>query len=137
MTYVVALIQEEEDSILGISFPDFPGCASAANNMDDVIARGAKALVAHVKSMVENNQTFPLIRTVDDIRRKGNLNGAIIAAVPVELPGKSVPVQITMDERLLAELDRAASLSGTTRSGKIAEAVRASLSLGGLPPRRA
>jgi len=127
VTYVVALIQEEDEGILGISFPDFPGCASAANNMDDVIARGAKALAAHVKSMVQSSLTFPVIRTVDDIRRRGNLNGAVIVAVPVELPGKSVPLQITMDERLLVELDRAANASGTTRSGKIAEAVRASL----------
>lgn len=136
MTYVVALIQEEEEGILGITFPDFPGCVSAADNMDDLIARGTKALAAHVKSMADKNEAFPVIRTVEDIRRTENLNGAIVAAVPVELPGKSVPLQITMDERLLAELDRAAGESGTTRSGKIAEAVRASLSLDGLPPRR-
>ncbi|WP_370677799.1 type II toxin-antitoxin system HicB family antitoxin [Pleomorphomonas sp. PLEO] len=127
MTYVVALIREEKDGILGISFPDFPGCVSAAYNMDDVITRGAKTLAAHVKHKVENNETFPVIRRVDDIRRTENLDGAIIAAVPVDLPGKSVPVQITMDERLLSELDRVASTSGTTRSGKISEAVRASL----------
>ena len=127
MTYAVALIREEKAGIWGISFPDFPGCLSAANNMDDAIARGAKALAAHVKSMVETDQTFPAIRTVDDIRRTENLGGAVIVAVPVELPGKSVPIRITMDEHLLAELDRAANTSGTTRSGKIAEAVRASL----------
>ncbi len=127
MAHVVALIHEEEDSIFGVSFPDFPGCVSAADNLNDAIARAAVALAAHVKSMSEKNQALPVIRTADDIRRTERLQEAIIAAVPVDLPGKSVPVQITMNEHLLAALDRSARASGVTRSDKIAEAVRASL----------
>jgi metal-responsive CopG/Arc/MetJ family transcriptional regulator len=55
------------------------------------------------------------------------LHEAIIAAVPVDMPGKAVPVQITLNEHLLAALDRSARESGVTRSDKIAEAIRASL----------
>ncbi len=129
MAHAVALIREEKNSSYGVSFPDFPGCVSTAANLNDAIARAAVALAAHVKSMSEHNQTLPVLRTPDDIRRTERLEEAIIAAVRVELPGKSVPVQISMNEHLLAAIDRAARASGVTRSDKIAEAVRASLAV--------
>jgi len=127
MAYAVALIHEEKNSIFGVSFPDFPGCVSAATNLNDAIARGTAALAAHIKKMGENNQPLPALRTADDIRRTEHLDETIIAAVPVDLPGKSIPVQITLNEHLLAALDRAAKASGASRSDKIAEAIRASL----------
>ena len=55
MTHVVALIHEE-DGVFGISFPDFPGCISTADNLDDVMARGATALTFHVEGMVEDGE---------------------------------------------------------------------------------
>ncbi len=127
MAYAVALIHEEKNSIFGVSFPDFPGCVSAATNLNDAIARGTAALAAHIKSLGETNQTIPMLRTADDIRRMERCEEAIIAAVPVDLPGKSVPLQISLNEHLLAALDRAAKASGTSRSEKIAEVIRASL----------
>ncbi|WP_165790927.1 type II toxin-antitoxin system HicB family antitoxin [Pleomorphomonas carboxyditropha] len=127
MAYAVALIHEEENSSFGVSFPDFPGCVSAASNLNDAIARAAVALAAHVKTLGENSQTLPALRTIDDIRRTLEIREAIIVAVPVDMPGKSIPVQISLNEHLLAALDRSAKASGTTRSDKIAEAIRASL----------
>ncbi len=127
MAHVVALIREEQNSRFDVSFPDFPGCVSAATNLNDAIARAAVALAAHVKKMGETKQAFPVLQTLDDIRRTQELHEAIIATVAVDLPGQFVPVDITMNEHLLAALDRAARASGMTRSEKIAEAVRASL----------
>ncbi|MCM5557272.1 type II toxin-antitoxin system HicB family antitoxin [Pleomorphomonas sp. JP5] len=126
MTHVVALIHEE-DGVFGISFPDFPGCVSTADSLDDAIARGAMALAFHVEGMVEDGEALPVLRSAEAIRRTEDVDGALLAAVPVDLPGRSVRVQITMDEHLLAALDRSVRASGATRSGKIAEAVRASL----------
>jgi hypothetical protein len=42
----------------------------------------------------------------------------------MEIPGRAVRVSITMDEGLLARLDKAAGAEGETRSGYIAQAVR-------------
>jgi metal-responsive CopG/Arc/MetJ family transcriptional regulator len=44
--------------------------------------------------------------------------------VPVEMPGRSVRTNITLDEGLLARLDAAATAEGMSRSGFIAQAVR-------------
>jgi hypothetical protein len=48
----------------------------------------------------------------------------IIAVVPVFLPDKAERINITIDSGLLHRVDRAAELSGETRSGFIAQALR-------------
>ncbi len=126
MPNAVALIHEEA-GVYGISFPDFPGCISTADSLDDAIARGAMALALHVEGMREDGDDLPVLRSASDIRRTVEIGDAILAAVPVELPGRTVRVQITMDEHLLAALDRSAEASGASRSGKIAEVVRDAL----------
>jgi metal-responsive CopG/Arc/MetJ family transcriptional regulator len=47
--------------------------------------------------------------------------------VPVDLPGRAVRANITVDEALLRKIDQAAQASGSTRSGFLAEAARARL----------
>lgn len=126
MAYAIALVHEE-NGVFGISFPDFPGCISTADTLDEVIYRGSLALTMHVEGMVEDGDPLPVLRSASDIRHTEDTEGAIIAAVSFELPGKSVRVQISMDEHLLEALDRAAKAKGASRSGCIAEAVRASL----------
>jgi len=126
MAHAIALVHEE-NGVFGISFPDFPGCISTASTLDEVIERGSLALTMHVEGMVEDGEALPVLRSASDIRTSPEAEGAVIAAVPFDRPGKSVRVQISMDEHLLEALDRAAKASGATRSGRIAEAVRASL----------
>ena len=48
MTHVIALIHEEAGSF-GISFPDFPGCISTADTLDEAVQRGAQALAFHIE----------------------------------------------------------------------------------------
>ena len=38
----VAFVHKDPDSAYGISFPDFPGCISAGDTMDEVIANGVR-----------------------------------------------------------------------------------------------
>lgn len=126
MAHAIALVHEE-NGVFGISFPDFPGCISTATTLDEVIERGSLALTMHVEGMVEDDERLPALRSASEIRRSPDADGAVIAAVPFDLPGRSVRVQITMDEHLLEALDRSAKAAGATRSGRIAELVRGSL----------
>lgn len=125
-THTLALVHQE-DGNFGISFPDFPGCISTGGSFDEVVARGQMALALHIEGMIEDGEPMPVVSTGPDRLLAEVLNGAIVVAIPVEMPGRSVRVQITMDENLLAALDRQAKVRGATRSGAIAEAVRASL----------
>jgi hypothetical protein len=51
----------------------------------------------------------------------------IIAVVPVLLPEKALRINITIASGLLRRVDRAAEMSGETRSGFVAQALREKL----------
>ena len=130
MTHVIALIHEEAGSF-GISFPDFPGCISTADTLDEAVQRGAQALAFHIEGMIEDGETTPQPRSLAVLKAAPDFTedfaDAVVAAVPIELPGKAVRVNITMDEHLLQAVDRAAAVTGATRSGYLAEAARVKL----------
>ena len=130
MTHVIALIHEEAGSF-GISFPDFPGCISTADTLDEAVLRGAQALAFHIEGMVGDGEAIPQPRSLAVLRADADFADdfadAVVAAVPIELPGKAVRVNITLDEHLLQAVDRAAAAIGATRSGYLAEAARVKL----------
>ena len=39
---------KDGEATCGISFPDFPGCISAGDSIEDVIALGGEALALHI-----------------------------------------------------------------------------------------
>jgi predicted RNase H-like HicB family nuclease len=54
-TYI-ALIHKEADSDFGASFPDLPGCVTAASSLDEVLSTARKALALHIEDMLENGE---------------------------------------------------------------------------------
>ena len=110
----------------GISFPDFPGCVAAGSTADEALRRGAETLRFHMAGMVEDGEALPHLRGLTELQRdktlKSDAKGAVIIGVDVELPGKSVRVNISLEEHLLKAIDRAASHAGQSRSAFLAEA---------------
>jgi predicted RNase H-like HicB family nuclease len=131
MVAVVALVHGRPGAY-GISFPDFPGCVSGGATLDEALRRGRDALDFHVESMMEVNEPLPKIRDIAEIRADDeyaeDFADAMVAVVDAEVPAKAVRVNISMDERLLDRIDRAAQATGETRSGFIAAASRERLS---------
>jgi predicted RNase H-like HicB family nuclease len=127
MGHAIALIHVEGGAF-GISFPDFPGCVSAADSVDEVIYKGGQALALHVEGMLADGEPLPQLRNVAQLHADPELkewfDGATIAAVEVELPGRAVRVNISIDESLLERVDRAARAAGQTRSSFLAEAAK-------------
>lgn len=125
--HVIALIHEEDGSY-GISFPDFPGVVSGGKSLDEAMSRGAATLAFHVAGMVEDGDPFPVLRSIEDLRRgrefRKDAKNAVIVGVSVDLPTKAVRVNITLDEGLLGAIDRAAQAAGESRSGFLAMAAR-------------
>lgn len=130
---VYALVHEG-DRAFGISFPDFPGCISGGGTIDEAIRRGREALAFHVQGMAEDGDEMPVPRSLTELRKDPEFReaaeDAVIVSMPVEFPGKAVRVNISMDERLLESVDRAAASSGQSRSAFLAAAARARI-LGG------
>jgi predicted RNase H-like HicB family nuclease len=126
--HVIALVHDEAGAY-GISFPDFPGVVSGGTSLDEAVRRGTATLDFHVAGMVEDGEALPVLRSIEELRRDRDFlkdaKGAVFVAVPVELPGKAMRINISMDERLLSAIDREAEARGETRSAFLANAARA------------
>lgn len=123
---VIALI-DEENGCFGVAFPDFPGCTTVARSLDEAVAKAAQVLAFHVEGLAEDGEV-PTPRTLEQLRKdarfRADAKGAMIALVPYDPPARAVRVNITLDESLLARIDRAAESAGETRSGFLADAAR-------------
>lgn len=125
MAYAVGIIHEENGTF-GISFPDFPGAISSGRSMEEAVAKGAEMLAFHVEGLAEDRDVPARTRTLDLLRQEEPewFTDGVAVLVPVELPGKSVRINISVDERVLDRIDRAATQSGMSRSSFLAEAAK-------------
>jgi predicted RNase H-like HicB family nuclease len=129
--YPALLIQsagEEPNDGYDVVFPDLPGCTSTGDTLREAAEMAVEAASGHVEVMAEHGEDIPepsdpAVPLPDWIADAGGRVAARVM-VPVELPGRAMRVNITMDEGLLARLDKAANAEGETRSGYIARAVR-------------
>jgi predicted RNase H-like HicB family nuclease len=66
----------------GVSFPDFPGCVTAHENLEDARKMASEALELHLEGMLEDGEKIP------DPSRKIKINESIkdglIAIVEIE-----------------------------------------------------
>jgi predicted RNase H-like HicB family nuclease len=133
-----ALIHEDRarngKKVFGISFPDFPGVASAGASVDDAIERGRATLAFHVEGLMEDGMPIPQRSTLEAIRSDPewqteirDINHVALVKIPFDLPGKTVRINLSIDENLLSAIDRAAEAVGQTRSGFLAESAKARL----------
>jgi len=48
-----------DDAGYGVSFPDFPGCVSVGDTVDDAVRHGSEALAFHVEGLVDDGTPIP------------------------------------------------------------------------------
>ena len=128
----VAFIHKDPDSAYGVSFPDFPGCISAGDTMDEVISMGTEALAFHVRGMLADGDLIPEPRSLEDIRNDPALaedrEGAVLTLIPlVRDLGSTTRINVSLDLGLLEAMDSEARQRKQTRSAFIASAVRKEL----------
>ena len=114
-------IVERGEHGFGVFFPDVPGCVSAGRTEQEVFANAEEALSGHLAEMVRGGESLP--QRSDGIPSDPEVDEYCRIQVRVELPGKAVRLNITMDEGLVAAIDRVAS----NRSNFLAEAARSAL----------
>jgi predicted RNase H-like HicB family nuclease len=118
MAQYIGLIHKDADSDFGVSFPDFPGIATAGIDLDDARAMAEEALAFHIEGLVEDGEPIPEPSSLDSIMTDpANREGvAILVAAKTGAP-KTVRINVTLPEDVLAEIDRYAETHGFTRSG--------------------
>lgn len=125
--HYVAVIHKDKGTAYGILFPDFPGCISAGDTLDETLRLGAEALADHVDLMRRDGESIPAPRQLEAIRAEDDWiewRNAFVASVPLlPPPARAVRINVTIDEHLLGRIDRVS----TNRSAFLAEAARRAL----------
>lgn len=124
MRYYIALIRKEATSAFGVEFPDFPGCISAGDTLDEAVRGAGEALALHVEGMLEDGEAIPEPSAFEEI----DITGAVTTLIPLADQGRRIlRLNITMEEGLVRTIDEIASKSGLSRSAFLANAARAAL----------
>ena len=127
--YPALIVQNDGDNEadgFAVVFPDLPGCTSDGANVQEAAVMAAEALALHIEGMHEEGEPIPYPSAPGQIPDWLGHGSKIITSVlvPVEMPGKAIRINITMDEALVQRLDAAAASEGNSRSGFLAQAVR-------------
>lgn len=119
MKTYLALVHKDANSAYGVSFPDLPGCFSAADDYADIVASASEALDLWFEDMIEVEP-----RDIGDIREEvmdDLRDGAFLIAVPyIRRTTRQKRVNISLDTGTLDAIDRAAGALKLTRSAFIA-----------------
>lgn len=120
--YYPAIIEKGPEGF-GVYFPDLPGCVSAGSTAQEAAEGAQEALEGHLSVMAEFGDPIPDPSAIDAIHPEVDSIEVARLLVAGERPGRAVRVQITLEDQLLAQIDRVAS----NRSRFLAEAAREKL----------
>jgi predicted RNase H-like HicB family nuclease len=128
MAIYYALVHKEPKSDYGVSFPDFPGCATAGSTMDEAYSMAVEALAAHVAFMRADGDAVPAPSPLDVVRRHEDAQDAeTILGIPLEAEEPPVRINISLPANELKAIDSAAERQGMTRSGFLVHAARTAM----------
>jgi predicted RNase H-like HicB family nuclease len=121
----IGLIHKEAASDYGVSFPDFPGCVTAARTLEEARILAQESLTLHLDGMIADGEDIPAPSSLDAILAEPENVGsiAILAVAPSRAP-RSVRVNVSLPEDVLIRVDKYAEERGLTRSGFLAQAAK-------------
>jgi predicted RNase H-like HicB family nuclease len=113
---------------IDVAFPDFPGCVTVAETVDDALVRAEEVLLFHVRAMVDDGDPLPtgtdetaLVDMVKEYVDDGYQT--LVTAVAVDIPtGKAKRINVELPEYVLDAADRWARKHGENRSKLLASA---------------
>lgn len=119
-----AVLERNKDGRYFAFVPDLPGATASGATEKDVLITIAEIAADYVRDLVEDGHPVPKARNSNEIERDPESNEYGRAAIPVDVPGRSVKISISIDEALLKRIDRAANGMGMTRSGFLADSAQ-------------
>ncbi len=127
MKVFYGLVHKDKHSAFGITFPDAPGCFSAADEEVDLLTNAQEALSLYIEG-----EAVPHTRSIAELLRDKNIageiaSGAFVIAVPLIESRRKSRYNLMLDEDLVEGVDRVAKVAGVSRSEFIAQAVQSQL----------
>jgi predicted RNase H-like HicB family nuclease len=118
MANYIAIIHKEANTDFGVSFPDFHGCITAGQTIDEAKDFAQEALSLHIQGMLEDGDKLPASSSLEKIMANKNFADTVaylVVNVPDAKP-RTVRVNITVPEMTLKQIDAAAKKRGMSRS---------------------
>ena len=106
-----------------VFFPDLPGCTSAGRTVNEAAVNAEEALAGHLLISEHHGDALADPSELDSVPVDPDIDEVARTLVRGERKGKSVRINITLDDGLLAAIDKIAS----NRSGFLADAARVAL----------
>ena len=109
-----------------ISFPAFPAVISTGITFAEMLENGRDALASAVDAMQEEGDALPpeYTTSADPGYDPAEYRNPHAVVLPVEVASKALRINVSMEESLLARLDRVAERTHTTRSALLAKGAR-------------
>jgi predicted RNase H-like HicB family nuclease len=121
--FYVAILERNSEGEIFATVPDLPGVNAAAATEHEALALAIEFANDYVRDLVGDRHPVPPAREIEAIERDPQAPELGRALIPVDVPGHTTKISLSIDEALLKRADRAASRSGMSRSGFFAAAV--------------
>ncbi|PRC93097.1 type II toxin-antitoxin system HicB family antitoxin [Solimicrobium silvestre] len=121
MLYPIYVHLGDDTHAHSATFPDFPGCFSAADELNDLPAAVQEAVEAHFS----DGEEVPAPSDVTTLAANPDYQGGLWMLFDIDLSKvstKSMRLNITLPENLVHEIDAFAKAHHMTRSGFLAQA---------------
>jgi predicted RNase H-like HicB family nuclease len=117
-------VHKDEDSAYGVTFPDFPGCFSAADDLEALPRLAQEAVEVHFEG---EDVEIPPPTPIELLATHTEYDGGFWLLLDIDLTKvntKSVRLNISLPANLVSQIDRYAAQHHMTRSGFLARAAQ-------------
>ena len=121
--FYVAVIETSSEGEFFVTLPDLPGVNAAAGTKLAALELAIEFANDYVRDLVEEGHAVPPARDLAEVEHDPEMREVGRALIPVEVPGRSLKISLSIDQALLTRADRVAARVGLTRSGFFAAAV--------------
>jgi predicted RNase H-like HicB family nuclease len=126
MKTYLAYVYKDPNSSFGVSFPDLPGCYGVGESYDEAIENARESLREYAQALSDDDKDMPKPRTHGELASNATEaielnNAAFVIEVPLITAGSKRRINVSMDNGIIAAIDRFVKLAGTTRSAFLAE----------------
>src|SRR5687768_11102405 len=96
MPSYIALLRKDTDSDYGVEFPDFPGCVTAGESLEEARRMAEEALSFHIEGMLEDSAPLPEPSGLEAVLANPENRQAVALLVDVPEPSSAI-VRIDLD----------------------------------------
>jgi len=126
MRYVAVFNKEKRG--ISVTFPDFPGCTTFGEDMDEAVDQAHEALALYIEFFLEENKTLPEPSEKKKIAASIDKNNAKVINVDVVGNGEDFEeVEVTLHTRLLGRIEKYCREHGVSPADFISVAARKAL----------